>query len=544
MTLKAFVAIGTGLFLLVALLNLAAAQSESKPAPATAAAVADIEGSKTPQITKVPVHVQFPASLAKAIRARPSQKITAPPGSLVTITSENFEGTFPSGLWTLNSGDYTWAKRNCAAQAGSFSAWAVGGGAIGSTLACGTVYPHSVSTIMAYGPFDLSDANWAAFSFFISLNSEGSFDFFDFLASDDGINFSGYALSGSTGGQWIPFALALTAVPTGSGAFENFTGKDSVWIAFAFSSDNSVNLPNGAFVDDVVLQKGMVNVPTIVSSFSSPGPSPRGLAFDGSNLWCSDATNDRIYRLTTTGSVVSSFASPGSIPTGLAWDGTNLWNADANTDRIYRLSTTGTVLSSFSTPGSIAYGLAWDGIGLWNSDGGVPTIWKLNTTGGIISSFSAPGTFHFDLAWDGQSLWLADAEALLFYRMDTAGNVLDYYLAPATFPTGLEWDGTNLWAADLNTDLIYNLSVAPPATCTFCGDVNVDGLVNSTDALIILAFDVGQQIPPAFLDAINRGCGDVNLDGATNSTDALIILTCDAGLPQCPPNVGKPGGCQ
>jgi len=82
------------------------------------------------------------------------------------------------------------------------------------------------------------------------------------------------------------------------------------------------------------------------------------------------------------------------------------------------------------------------------------------------------------------------------------------------------------------------------STCTFCGDVNLDGLVNSTDALVILAFDVGQQIPPAFLDAINRGCGDVNLDGATNSTDALIILTCDAGLPQCPPNVGKPGGCR
>jgi|GEM_PF-4901465 len=64
------------------------------------------------------------------------------------------------------------------------------------------------------------------------------------------------------------------------------------------------------------------------------------------------------------------------------------------------------------------------------------------------------------------------------------------------------------------------------------GDVNGDGLCNSTDALIILTYDAGVSISdPTILDLINNGCGDTNGDGLTNSTDALVLLTYDAGLP-------------
>ena len=62
------------------------------------------------------------------------------------------------------------------------------------------------------------------------------------------------------------------------------------------------------------------------------------------------------------------------------------------------------------------------------------------------------------------------------------------------------------------------------------GDVNNDGLVNSTDALIVLSHDISLQIPAAFEDRIDRGFGDIDEDVLTNSTDALIILSYDVGL--------------
>ncbi len=79
------------------------------------------------------------------------------------------------------------------------------------------------------------------------------------------------------------------------------------------------------------------------------------------------------------------------------------------------------------------------------------------------------------------------------------------------------------------------------------GEVNGDGLADSTDALIVLSADAGidtEQFCPL-------NCGDVNGDGYVDSTDALIVLSYDAGMnvpfpvgqPGCPASVAQPPGC-
>jgi len=468
------------------------AQSQIKPAPAYTTQTEELDKHQASQITKAPVQLQLPAAIAKTVRAIPIRKVVTPSSGLVTIMSEDFEADFPRGSWTVGTGDYTWAKRDCKAHGGSFSAWAFGGGTRGGTLACGTNYPDNLSTIMIYGPFDLSDANYAAFSFWVSLSLTSDFrDEFSFLASDDGINFHGIVAVGSSA-TWVPFTFALTNVPR----LGNLAGKSSVWIAFAFRSDGLNSAPNGVFIDDVVLQKGNVNVPSVLSSFPSPGSDPRapsGLTFDGLSLWCADNENDRLYKLSTTGRVLSSFASPGPGPRGLAWDGANLWNADSRNDRIYKLSASGSEISSFNTPGRGASGLVWHGAGLWLCDLGVDTIWKLDANGNILSSFAAPGTLHAGLAWDGKNLWLMDGETLLIYQMDTTGKVLDYYLAPGSFPSSLAWDGTNFWVADELEGLIYKVRGQ-----LFANDVGVAGIdlpnavfAGSTNAVNIFVTNSG-----------------------------------------------------
>ena len=79
------------------------------------------------------------------------------------------------------------------------------------------------------------------------------------------------------------------------------------------------------------------------------------------------------------------------------------------------------------------------------------------------------------------------------------------------------------------------------------GDVNDDGLANSTDALIILSCEVGNDAA-AYCP---MECADTNGDGVINSTDALIVLSYDAGLDVpylvsqggCPTNVSPCRGC-
>lgn len=65
------------------------------------------------------------------------------------------------------------------------------------------------------------------------------------------------------------------------------------------------------------------------------------------------------------------------------------------------------------------------------------------------------------------------------------------------------------------------------AICGLYGDVNDDGQVNSSDALIILTWTVGLPVPdPARVQV----AGDVNADLLVNSVDALVALRFTVGL--------------
>lgn len=69
---------------------------------------------------------------------------------------------------------------------------------------------------------------------------------------------------------------------------------------------------------------------------------------------------------------------------------------------------------------------------------------------------------------------------------------------------------------------IFALGVS--ASARLVGDVNSDGKTNSSDALLILRYTVGNPS-----DTINVDYADVTGDGKINSTDALVVLTIAVG---------------
>ncbi|PKO12750.1 MAG: hypothetical protein CVU39_22550 [Chloroflexi bacterium HGW-Chloroflexi-10] len=178
-----------------------------------------------------------------------------------TIFSDDFEGSFP-GEWNVfdndstTNGEYFWAKKNCRVYAGSNSAWVVGGGADGSALACNSEYPGNAASWMIYGPFSLADATDAEFSFMYWLNSESSFDILFAAASINGINFYGGYNSGIY--DWTERIFDLTDVHT----LGDLTGQSQVWVMVAFQSDESVQYPEGAYIDNFELRKYVGAEPT------------------------------------------------------------------------------------------------------------------------------------------------------------------------------------------------------------------------------------------------------------------------------------------
>ena len=172
-----------------------------------------------------------------------------------TIVGEDFEGSATLAGWEVEdgngpiSGEYYWAKRNCRPHAGSYSGWAVGGGADGAALGCGSDYPEDTMSWMIYGPFSLADATAGELRFQLWLNSESLYDRVFWGASIDGVQFYGDAETGNTLG-WVEKVLDLTDVFT----LGDLTGEADVWIALVFISDYTITQPEGAYVDDILLR--------------------------------------------------------------------------------------------------------------------------------------------------------------------------------------------------------------------------------------------------------------------------------------------------
>ncbi|NQT24649.1 hypothetical protein HQ585_04780 [candidate division KSB1 bacterium] len=108
-----------------------------------------------------------------------------------------------------------------------------------------------------------------------------------------------------------------------------------------------------------------------------------------------------------------------------------------------------------------------------------------------------------------------------------------------------------LTSAKTGLDLLSNLEIEDYGFTIIptgiLGDVDDDGFVTSTDALIIFSCDTGLDVS----DYCPLVCGDVNSDGVVNSTDGLIILSYNVGMevpypigePGCPSNVADCSGC-
>ncbi len=174
-----------------------------------------------------------------------------------TLVNTTFEGDFP-GSWQVfdndgtTNGSYYWASRSCKAYEGTMSGWAVGGGANGSGLNCGSYYPSYSTSWMVYGPFSLVNATAAELNYKLWINSEPGYDILCRTASIDGINFSGNCSAGNSAG-WIDETLDLSNVYT----LGDLRGQSQVWVAIIFESDYIVNYPEGAYVDNIVVRRCM-----------------------------------------------------------------------------------------------------------------------------------------------------------------------------------------------------------------------------------------------------------------------------------------------
>lgn len=223
--------------------------------------------------TPMPILIRGTSTPTPTLTLTPTPTPT-PASGWLTLVNQTFENTFP-GDWQVfddngtDYGEYFWARRDCRPYAGSQGGWAIGAGADGGLLACGSTYSNYTDSWMVYGPFSLQDATAADFRFKLWLNSEPGYDFACRFASLDGTSFYGNCTSGFSSG-WIDQTLDLSNVYM----LGSLLGESQVWIAIVFNTDYSVTYSEGAYVDNVVLRKCIQ--PTCSETVQEPALSPGG----------------------------------------------------------------------------------------------------------------------------------------------------------------------------------------------------------------------------------------------------------------------------
>jgi len=184
-----------------------------------------------------------------------AKKSTAPSGvapqqvnGWQDIKHETFEAEFPNAGWTRldanpNDGkEYLWDDDDNRPHYGYWAAWPAKGGADGYDPTADPHYPPNAASWMIYGPFDLSDAKTAETVFWLWRQIEVSYDYVFFGMSSDGSQFDGYRWDGTAGWEEKRYSL------------NSYLGDSSVWVAWLFVSDGSVQY-EGPWVDDILIRK-------------------------------------------------------------------------------------------------------------------------------------------------------------------------------------------------------------------------------------------------------------------------------------------------
>jgi hypothetical protein len=108
---------------------------------------------------------------------------------------------------------------------------------------------------MRFGPFSLAGASAGQLSFKLWLLTEPIYDRFCVYAASDGANYHGSCTWGRTSG-WQNVSVDLANVfDAGS-----LLGQPHVWLMLVFTADRELAIPEGAYVDDVVLRACMGGV--------------------------------------------------------------------------------------------------------------------------------------------------------------------------------------------------------------------------------------------------------------------------------------------
>jgi hypothetical protein len=184
------------------------------------------------------------------------------------------------------------------------------------------------------------------------------------------------------------------------------------------------------------------------------GPSSEQMTFDGARIW---TANTPLVSIVTPGAsipwTVTNVSTGFSVPRGILFDGANVWITDAGADKLLKLDAAGAILQTVTVGNQPVYP-GFDGSNIWvpNSISNSVTVVRAST-GAVLATLTGNGVgYAYAAAFDGQRILIASlaTDSLSLFKAADLTPLGNIALTGTPQPAGACSDGINFWVAFSN----------------------------------------------------------------------------------------------
>ena len=268
----------------------------------------------------------------------------------------------------------------------------------------------------------------------------------------------------------------FTGVLSGNGS-----GLTNVSAAVADGSITTSKLADGAVTEDKLASE-LINSPqrnlALLGSLRwdllrsqadfAAGSGPRGLAFDGANIWVTNQASNNVTKLRASdGANLGTFAV-GTGPIGIAFDGANVWVMNGSSSNLTKLrASDGANLGTF--PASNGFDVVFDGANIWLAAFSNPPnpsmIFKFRASDGANLGSFAAGVGARGLAFDGANIWVTNQFDGLVRRLRASdGSLVGTSIPVGTGPLAIAFDGASVWVVNGTSNNVTKLRASDGAS--------------------------------------------------------------------------------
>jgi hypothetical protein len=252
--------------------------------------------------------------------------------------------------------------------------------------------------------------------------------------------------------------LRIWFSPTNSGFTQLGPDQPLTAAPFAFNAQTLGGLDASAYarISPTTQQLALLKWYTAISGTQADfgvGASPRGIAFDGANMWVANYGSGSVSVLRASDGFLVRTLTIGSFPDAIAFDGANMWVANpmpygSGSVSVLRASDGLHVMTP--TVGASPYGIAFDGANMWVTNFNGSNVSVLRASDGVHVMTPTVGSNPDGIAFDGANMWVANngSTSVSVLRASDGFHVMTPTVGAKPF--AIAFDGANTWVTNQN----------------------------------------------------------------------------------------------